>query len=188
MSDPIRTIRLNTDHVSVLCAHVVWDEETERLAMAVIVEPFKQTVKALMAALIGKRTLTLEGVDWAAYRVRGFGRKPFTLRLNLEERHIRANVLAVASPQVQPEYGKESFFLYHQDAPFEEGHRRFARHLDRMLPWPVQPEWGRDLAVHGASAGLVRTLRSAGALRWTGAWISPDPDAWKPLIEAVARA
>jgi len=172
-------MRLHNSSVSLPAVGAILDTEDEikKLLYVVLASTELQSLKALQAALCtntNRSTLALSADGLPTYAV-GSARKKYDILTRRLGEHVRGYVSIMLHPLVYKPTDTGCYILQNEH-PIE---RMLVTTLDRLLVWPVLPQWGDYLLTTGRERRLVRRLTSINAP--DGYFIS-NADAWGDLI------
>ena len=178
------SLRLATEHVSVVCSSAAWDTENHQLVAATLVSPSTQSLRAITATLStnSKKGLTLS-VDGSSHFLQNTRRGFTAVSGNLAASGAEGNLLTIVhpltgNPQEQP---ADHFYVL---APKGQNLAEvLSERLALAIPWPTRPEWTAYLLEAGSAKELVRELDTSGPDFESALCVQKNEDGWKAIIE-----
>lgn len=183
----LHDLRLANEHVSVVCASIVWDNANHQLVAATLVSPEQQSLRAITATLAtnSKKSLSIS-VDGTSHYLQN-ARRGFTcISGNLAPVGAEGHVLSLLHPLAgnpQEQAGQHFYVVAAKDEPLAP---KFAERLNLAIPFPVQPAWAEYLLEAGEA--LVTPLSLAGDDYPAGICVQRDIFAWQEVIQAGLKA
>lgn len=179
------SLRLSTEHVSVVCSSAAWDMENHQLVAGTLVSPSTQSLRAITATLAtnSKKGLTLS-VDGSSHYLQNTRRGFTAISGSLTVSGAEGNVLTIVhpltgNPQEQP---ADYFYVL---APKEQNLADiFCERLALAIAWPTQPEWVSYLMEAGSEKELVQHLDTCGPDFGSALCVLKNETGWKTIIES----
>jgi len=178
----LHDLRLANEHVSMVCASVVWDETNHQLVAATLVSPEQQSLRAITATLAtnSKKSLSIT-VDGASHYIQN-ARRGFTcVSGNLAAAGADGHLLSILHPLAgnpQEQAGEHFYVVAAKNEPLAP---KFAERLNLAIPFPVRPAWAAYLLEAGSE--LVVQISLAGDDYPAAICVQRDIFAWQELIQ-----
>ncbi len=182
---------LDTGSLEAVCTSALLDLASGQLAAANIAVPTLQEARAVFAALVTRRTLTVRQ-GMRAFRVAAFGQKGFTVIQDLRPRGHHVITLTVEHPRAgNPAEQGEIPAFYVVAAGGMDFERRLWERLQLGLPLPLPEEYRGQIiraACHWNAVRPLERLTDAGENapgEYVGVTVSTDIELWSKVLHDV---